>query len=286
MNPAPKQKSSGVRRPPADADADGHDAVPLAGLLQLPIGAPRTRRGSAEGAADERWLRWIAQHRYVDARALEVRFGVTLRAVWRRVGRLADARLLVRRGAGQLSIFYLSSRAERLLDVPRRKPPTAPLAALNHDLAVARWHARLTRAIEENTSGAEVLTERGLRERHTSAKPYCAFVRGEGGRMVKRWPDVALERSQGLYAYELEFTAKSHRRLQAIVRAYRNEARFQKVTYLVTSAALGRRLVLLAMHEQAATITVEPWYDLAEPAQQAIRDTVSALTSTLPSPVT
>lgn len=118
-----------------------------------PVGASRARRAMSEAAADETWLRWVGRFRFVDIRALAQRFQVSERAAWRRARRLVDARLLVSRVAGRMTVFYLGDRALRLLELPRRKPPRAPLAALTHELAIARWHAALEIAVEEQGIG-------------------------------------------------------------------------------------------------------------------------------------
>lgn len=251
------------------------------------VGARRRRRAASEGEVDERWLRWIGQHRFVGIDGLTERFAVSRVAAWRRLRRLEDSRLIVRRRAAGTTIVHLSDRATRLLELPRRKPPRAPLASLQHDLAVARWHGALERACETAGNGAVVLSERGLRERHTPRRSYCAYVAdGKGGRVLQRWADVAIEHQPGgpLHAWELEFSEKTRGRLQAIIRGYAGDPRFARVTYLVTRPALARRLAQLIVAEQAhELIDVQPWHDLDQDTAQEVRRRVAAVFATLPS---
>jgi DNA-binding transcriptional ArsR family regulator len=255
--------------------ADGSD---VSGVLddvpRLPaVGAARGRKADEGAATDERWLRWMARFRFVDARVLRLRFEVSDPAVWVRLRRLTDAGLVTRRRAGNITVFFPSSRALRLLQLPKRKPPRASDRDLAHELAIARWHAELEIAFAaEGDVSTLVLTERDLRERHTAARPYCAFVAGPGGQLQARWPDVALELPGGrLRAYEIELSDKATKRLQAIIAAYSSELRIEHVTYLVRAPALATRLARLVLQERAqAKIAIEPWHEVDDELAQVI----------------
>lgn len=245
--------------------------------LLLPLIAARGRGALHNAEIDERWLRWIGRFRFVDVRALQLRFGVSDPAAWRRARRLDDAGLLRRQRCGRTTVFFLSPRALRLLDLPKRKPPRASDRDLIHELAIARWTAQLELAGETAGDGLQALTERDMRERHTDKRPYCAFLRGPHGQLQSRWPDVALELPDGkLHIWEIELSDKGTNRLRAIVDAYRAEPRIAQATFLVASPALARRITRLAIDAGARhDVLVQAWPDLSPEAAETVRATIA-----------
>jgi DNA-binding MarR family transcriptional regulator len=232
----------------------------------------RSRKAAANAEIDERWLRWIGRFKFVDVRSLMLRFSVSDPATWRRLRRLEDAGLLRRQRCGRVSVFSLTTRATSLLRLTKRKSPRASDRDLVHELAIAQWVAELEVAGESAGDGLIALTERDLRERHTSTKPYCAYVAGRAGELQARWPDAALELPDGqLHIYEIELTDKGDRRLSAILRAYRAEPRIAHATFFTGTVPLARRLARIVTRENAReTIDIRPVFSLPAAEVDAI----------------
>lgn len=248
--------------------------------LQLPGIAARSRKAAANAEIDERWLRWIDRFKFVDVRSLMLRFHVSDPATWRRLRRLEAAGLLHRQRCGRISVFSLTTRATSLLRLTKRKLPRASDRDLAHELAIAQWVAELEIAGEQTSDGLLALTERDLRERHTSTRPYCAYVAGRAGELQARWPDAALELPDGqLHIYEVELTDKGERRSTEIIRAYRAEPRISHATFFVATLPLARRLARISVKENAReTIDVKPLLTLPRAEAEAI---VTATTAEL-----
>ena len=98
--------------------------------------------------------------------------------------------------------------------------PTIRIGEVDHWLACADVAIEL-----EHRYGAErLLTERELRfQAQLTGKAIGAAKVGEtiNGHSRLHWPDLAVRTEEGLVVYEVELTAKSKRRLEAIVRAWR-----------------------------------------------------------------
>lgn len=106
----------------------------------------RGRRGRQEAAKDREMLWWIGRFRFVTARELSIRFGVSEQRINARVRQLLAAGLLGehRPHVSESRAVYLSAQGAAVLDVPRRKPPR-PEAQRRHELELVRLVADLER---------------------------------------------------------------------------------------------------------------------------------------------
>src|SRR5690349_7643973 len=131
----------------------------------MEAGVRRRRRGTAEAARDREWLRWIGRFRFVTARLLAARFGVSEQQANVRIRRLTAAGLVSRTagGIGQAYAVALTRRGARLVGLPERRAPRTD-AQREHELAIVDLVGRLERRLGREAVG-RVLTERECRER-------------------------------------------------------------------------------------------------------------------------
>ncbi len=101
------------------------------------------------------------------------------------------------------------------------------------------------------------LTERECRRLEREGEELSVEVAAEdasgGRRDRKRWPDVVIEVAGGRRAVEIEFAPKGTGRLRGIVRAYASATAYREVLFLVTNAALGRRIRELGKDDAPST---------------------------------
>ncbi|MBW3665921.1 MAG: hypothetical protein KY469_22805 [Actinobacteria bacterium] len=210
------------------------EALVVAGLVG------RGRRGRVEAERDWLVLGWIARFRFVDARVLAWRFGVSLRRVNARVTRLEAAGLVgcARRHDAQARTIFVSRRGAVALGLGPRRAPRVEVQRTD-ELALAALVAR----IETTSPGLVVLTEREGRARQADgAGRFSVVVSGGGGSRALRWPDLVVHTGRRRVALELELAAKTTERLTGIVGGYLDAGVFDEVRFLVGSPALARRL--------------------------------------------
>jgi hypothetical protein len=202
----------------------------------------RARRGSQEAVRDRELLWWVGRFRFVTAKQLSVRFGVSEQRVNARVRRLLAAGLLGehRPHASASRAVYLSAAGAGVMELPRRKPPRADTQR-RHELALAAIVADL----ETNPAwpaGARLLTERECRQAERAGQRRWSVEMLHDGRRQRRWPDLVIDYGERRRAIELELAVKHTPRLQAIVGAYQLDGAFDEVLWLVEQARLRRRL--------------------------------------------
>jgi hypothetical protein len=225
---------------------------------------------------DAEVLAWVGRFRFVTAQAIAARFDVSWQQANGRVRRLERVRLLgtERQHLSQARAVFLTGRGHEMLGWRRRRAPRAQIHR-EHEEAIVR----LVTELEREHPDAVVLTERECRQLDDPAdgRRYGVEVFGSG-RDNKRWPDAVLETAEGRRAFELEFTPKGTSRLKRIVDAYERSG-YEDVTFLVKSAALGRRIQGLRrptdeLHQRLGLrrrpVRVVPWNGLPEGEQSAL----------------
>jgi DNA-binding Lrp family transcriptional regulator len=228
----------------------------------------RARRGRQEAVRDRELLWWVGRFRFVTARELSVRFGVSEQRVNARVRRLLAAGLLEehRPYPSASRTVYLSAAGAAVLEVPRRKPPRAHTKR-RHELALAE----IVASVETNSArpaGARLLTERECRQAERTGERRWSVEVLQDGRCQRRWPDVVIDYGDRRRAIELELAVKHTRRLERIVNAYQIARTFEEVLWLVESPALRGRLELMCRSER--------WLSLAHPNGKLVPKRVDA----------
>ncbi len=101
------------------------------------------------------------------------------------------------------------------------------------------------------------LTERECRRLEREGEELSVEVAAEdasgGRRDRKRLPDVVIEVAGGRRAVEIEFAPEGTARLRGIVRTYAYARCHREVLFLVTNAALGRRIRELGKDDAPST---------------------------------
>lgn len=199
---------------------------------------------------DEEVLAWIGRFRFVTAGLLAERFGVSVEKTNKRLRRLEHDRLIARRRTfpdEHFAVFLTGAGATRV-GLPTRHAPR-PDVQREHELAIVWLATRLELA------GHKVRTERECRQLEARTNERRSvdleFVTSRKDR--SRWPDLVLERPDGLMAFEIEFSPKGSRRLAAIINAYVLSPVYREVRYLLTDPALAARVTHIA-HDQAGEI--------------------------------
>ncbi len=197
-----------------------------------------------EAQRDVEVLAWVGRFRFVTAKAIADEFEVSWQRANARVRRLEREGLLgfERRYASQARAVFLTGRGATLLGWERHRAPR-PEVHREHEEAIVWLVTQLERRDEETP----VLTERECRrlERETGRR-YSVDVVATNRNDRRRWPDVVLDHGKHRYAIEIEFAPKSSKRLKAIVDGYVIGRTYERVTFLVKSPALGKRLQQLA----------------------------------------
>lgn len=250
---------------------------------RLQEGAGRTRRTKQEAERDREWLAWIARFRFVTAKELAFRFGVSERQARVRIGHLHRAGVidLQRSHIAEAYAASVTTAGRRELgDLRPAKMPRADVQRI-HELAVVTLAAQLELALP-----ALVLrTERdGQRLEAETGQRYSVDVSDGRGRSARRWPDLMVEAAHGSIAIEIEFSPKGSSRLSAILRAYL-ASDLAEVRIYVISPALARRILRLEQQERSrllagledrlCRIRVLPWDGALEQDKQAIREAVA-----------
>jgi hypothetical protein len=239
-------------------------------------GVVRGRRGTAEAVRDWEWLRWIGRFRFVTARLLAARFGVSEQQANARVRRLAAAGLVLRTsgGVGQAHAVVLTRKGARHVGLPERREARTD-AQREHESAIIRLVGVLERRLAKEP-GLTVLTERECRERRAlGLGRYSVEVFRRGHELgEKRWPDVVVEGRGRKAAYELEFAPKAAERLRAILRAYASSD-YSEVRFLATSPAVARLIarnadVAKERRTDGPRLGVAPWWGAGEDVQRAV----------------
>jgi hypothetical protein len=207
---------------------------------RAPVGAVRLRRARAELEKDDAWLRWISRFAGVTLTELAVRFQVSSQAARRRARRLREAGLLRVDG----TVFQVTPLAARLLFLGsrRRIHRRVLVHQRDHEAAIV---SEVTEIELLQLSGDDVAqrwkiwTERDIRRRERAGLGRYSVDTLKG----KRWPDVVLERDDGLKrAVEFEFTPKHRRRVEAIVFGY-HHSDYANVYWYVLDARVAKLLV-------------------------------------------
>ena len=188
----------------------------------------------------------LAEHRVMVLPQVAASLGVTDSTAATRLRHLHDLRLI-----GHEAIFrdqpaaaWITRRGLDAIESPL-PAPSVDLKGYRHDIGVG-W---LWLAARRGSFGslASLVSEREMRShdlRSTrTAEPYGVALGGldSYGRMTRHYPDLLLQTTTGArVALELELTAKSGRRLDAIMRGYAGDGRIDTAVYLVPSVSLER----------------------------------------------
>lgn len=202
---------------------------------------PRVR-GNAPAEIERDWdaLRWIARFRFVDAEVLGLHLGVSRQQASARVRRLEREGLVVRAGARGGSLTWTISatrRGMRALGLPPRRAARSDVDR-DKELALA-W---LVTRLEQRAPDSTVLTERECRLAEAAGRTSRSVeVIESGGRCRPHWPDLVIERPDGLrLAIEFVFHKTPSSRLASVVLAYRRTDRFNEVRLLVAEPSIAR----------------------------------------------
>lgn len=186
--------------------------------------------------------------------ALALRWQVSEQQMRARVRRLEREGFLRRdrRAANAPAVVVPTNRALVRLGLSVRRPAHFD-GRFGHEVAIIK---RVTAAEAyfraHKQPGAVVLTERELRRAEADGQRYSVDVLEPHGERRRRWPDYVVETDGGRTAAELEFSAKTTRRLESIVRGYLRASQYNFVDFIV----------------------------LPGPAHQALRDRLSAIIET------
>jgi hypothetical protein len=111
-------------------------------------------------------------------------------------------------------------------------------------------------------------------EEARSGRRYSVDVVASNRNDRRRWPDVVLDHGDHRHAIELEFAPKAAKRLKAIVEGYAIQRTYERVTFLVKSPPLGRRLQQLARpwsdDETPRCVQVSSWPGLSRTDREQV----------------
>lgn len=195
---------------------------------------------------DSAALRLLAEHRVVTATQVAHALAVTERTAWARLRRLQERKLigLERIFAGQSGAAWIKQPG--LSAIGSSLPPSrVELKGYRHDVGVGWvWLAAKGGAFGDLQA---VVGEREMRSHDMRApaggQPFGVGIVGldSFGRLARHYPDLLLTTRTGQrVAVELELTAKSARRLDAIMLGYAGDPRIDGVLYLVSTPYLER----------------------------------------------
>jgi hypothetical protein len=239
----------------------------------------RQRWAKVEGEKDREWLAWLGRFRFATSELMGLRFGVSDRKARKRLMRLvSDGLVGVHRSFGTTSVYVLTPRGARHVDLPRRLRTPRPDLHREHELAIVESVAKLELAA---APGVEVLTERDCRRR-TAEGPerFSVEVADDRGRSTDRWPDIVLLTPNGKVAIEIEFAPKHSERLARILRGYLLSD-LAEVRFLVVSPRLASTLHRVTERERAklplrrtdglTRIVIDAWISAEPEEREAIR---------------
>jgi hypothetical protein len=182
-------------------------------------------------------LRFVAAHRFVQARHAHEWVGANRSIAYRLLSRLVDAGLLryERIFHAQPGIFLITNGGLAVIDSPLPKPQIDLRIYRHETLVVTAWLAAHRGAFGPVEGLA---TEREIR--HHDQADIAGELLGvriggtdRAGRPRLHSPDLLVQTTGGsLTAVELELTAKGRRRLEEIVISYQLDDRIGQVIYL------------------------------------------------------
>ncbi len=232
-----------------------------------------------EARRDVEVLKWIGRFRFVTAQAIAEEFEVSWQRANARARRLERVGLVdfERQHASQARAVFVTGRGATLLGWERHRAPR-PDVHREHEEAIV-W---LVSQLERRDGDRRVLTERECRrvEREGRGR-YSVEVAASSRNERRRWPDAVIESGAGRAAIEVEFAPKSSERLQRIIVGYVIAGGYRQVTFLVKSAAVGRRLQTIAARwaptqppgsTARGAVSVAPWPGLARGELRRLQD--------------
>jgi hypothetical protein len=204
------------------------------------------RKSSQITERDREVLGMLAEHRVVVTPQIAAGLGVADATAAERLRGLRELQLI-----GYEAIFRDQPSAawitrHGLSAIGSRLPvPSVDLKGYRHDVGVGWvWLAAQREAFGPLST---IVSEREMRSHDLrsdrTAEPYGCALGGLDSRaqMTRHYPDLLLTTSAGQrVALELELTAKTARRLDAIMRGYAGDGRIDSVLYLVPTPALER----------------------------------------------
>jgi hypothetical protein len=205
----------------------------------------RRARGFCVTERDRAIVEWLGRVRFATAAQLQVRFGLHRAKCYSRLKGLGDAGLVESRKLlhGQARVYLATRAGLRFAGLGSLPAATVSLQSFTHELAVTQQLAVVEAA------GFATLTEREMRAAEKSGAEGYWVAMGERtsqGRMRIHRPDFAIHRRRGLWAVEVELTAKTPERTEGILRAYRRSGRYAGVVYYLPSQAAVDRVSAMA----------------------------------------
>jgi len=190
-------------------------------------------------------VEWLGRVRFATAVHLQLRFGLHRAKCYSRLKGLSDAGLVDSRKLlhGQARVYLATRAGLRFASLGHLPVATVSLQSFTHELAVTQQLAVV------EVAGFSTLTEREMRAAEKSGVEGFWVAMGERtsqGRMRIHRPDFAIERRSGLWAVEVELTAKTPERTQGILRAWRRCERYAGVVYYLPSQAALDRVAAIA----------------------------------------
>lgn len=203
---------------------------------------------------------WVARLGAISVDQIGRRFEVGRSVAYEQVRRLVEFGLLERTQTAIGDPTLISATKDGITYAGLGlKPPAIRIGEVDHWLATADVAIEL----ERRFGAGRLVTERELRfQAKLTGKPIGAGRLGETlhGRARLHWPDLAVRTDEGLVVYEIELTPKSHRRLQAIVRAWRRAWEIERCVYLCPPSTPTQQVV----HQAIRTTCSEERVRVAE----------------------
>jgi hypothetical protein len=205
----------------------------------------RRARGFCVTERDRAIVEWLGRVRFATAVQLQLRFGLHRAKCYSRLKGLGDAGLVESRKLlhGQAQVYLATRAGLRFAGLASLPAATVSLQSFTHELAVTQQLAVIEAA------GFATLTEREMRAAEKSGAEGYWIAMGERtsqGRERIHRPDFVIQRRSGLWAVEVELTAKTPERTQGILRAYRRTERYAGVVYYLPSQAALDRVSAMA----------------------------------------
>jgi hypothetical protein len=203
-------------------------------------------------ARDLEIISWTGRLRFAEAAQVARRFRMDRRNAYRRLHRLVAHSLLDhRRIFHALPGAYLVTKGgldAAGLQLPR---PRVDVRSYRHDREVA-W---VLIALESEFGPTAILSERELRSRDLRSPGWPRYAVWRGNHRTRRglhFPDLAVERRDGLLAVEVELTGKGRARLDSIVAGYVRARHVAAVRYYAAPTArrgVERAVARASAHE-------------------------------------
>jgi hypothetical protein len=204
------------------------------------------RAGSQITERDRELLGLLAEQRVMVVPQVAAGLGVSDRTAAARLQHLQRQRLIAYEAIfrGQPAATWITRRGLDAIE-SHLPQPRIDLKGYRHDIGVGwMWLAARGGAFG---AVATLTSEREMRSHDLrsdrSVEPFGVALGGidSYGRMTRHYPDVMLGTTEGTrVALELELTAKSGRRLDAIMRGYAGDGRIDRTFYLVPTESLER----------------------------------------------